>query len=274
MRGLVFSLSMVLTGTLLLTTFLVLSQNNLLERGDMTKMVISNRLQDEFEYVSRGLELIMKSHNLNVTLDGNKVSVVEELPFPKLSNFTENINNWKTFTENYTDFKLVLKTSDLTNNLPLKINDQVEYQHTNGLSGNKITIENASIILNYSINIDIKANGNITADWDEKHSGSQAFSIFIKTNNDTFSDAENLDFKKANELDIKIGNKDIEIQVGKGSDEGFFKIDNQDRLPMILTINMTINSTEPISVGLPDSTINIESDQYNISRSDKSSLGL
>lgn len=270
MKGVFYSLTILIVGLVLLSLVVIISQKNLDDQKSITRIVVANRMQDEITYISRELISIINLFNITVVVDGQTVSITEYLPFPNKNRFETDLTNWKTFTESNSDFNLTVDVTDISNTLPLIINNQVEYKHTNGVSGNKITVENASPVLSYSLNMEIHADGNISVKWDDKESGIQRFSLSITTNNDSFSDSWMLDFSKGNELEIDIDpgsghSSKIETQVGKGNDKGFFKVDNKDKLPMILTTNITLNTTS-VTVNFPNSIINIQSPQYNISR--------
>ena len=266
MRGVLFSVSVVILGLSLLAFVVLISNFGHQEQASASRLVVFNRMQDEVEYVSRELISILNIFNISVTVNGKTVSITEDNPFPNRERFEISMDNWKTFTESNSDFSLNLDVADIKNTLPLIINDQVEYTHTNGVSGNKITVENASLVANYSVFVLVKANGTIDFDWDEVNPGNQNFTLTVKTNTNQNTTSKNLDFSKGNELKVDIGSSEIEIGIGKGSDTGFFKLDNKDQLPITIITNITLNTTGEVKVALPTGIINITSSLYNINR--------
>lgn len=270
MKAILFSISVVILGLALLSTVILISRSGFQEQNIVSRVVVFNRMQDEIEYVSRELISIINIFNITVSVNGNTVSITEDNPFPNRERFEILMDNWKEFTESNSDFNLTVNVDDIKNTLPLKINDQVEYRHTNGVSGVKITVENASLVANYTVLIIVKQNGNITFDWGSTNPGNQNFTLTVKTNDKINTTSKKLDFSKGNELDVNIktlagGTKTIDIGIGKGTDTGFFKMDNQDKLNITLVTNITLN-TGDVKVTLPDSIINITSSLYNISR--------
>ncbi len=266
MKGMFFTLGITLMALVLLTLVVLVNHSVTESQPAVSEMVIFNRMQDEIEYTSRELISIVNLFNITVSVDGNTVSIQEDLPFPNVGRFQTNMQDWKTFTETNSNFNLDLDVTDISNTLPLVINDQVEYRHTNGLSGNKIEVGNASLVESYSIEILVQGDGNVTFGWNEIESGDQNFTLTVKTNNQTNSTSQSLDFSKGSELDVEIGGSEINIGIGKGSDAGFLKVDNEDQLTLTLTTNITLNTAGDVKVSFPDSIINISSSQYNISR--------
>ena len=265
-KGILFSVSVAIIGLSLLAMVILISNSGFQEQNSISRIAVFNRMQDEVEYISRELISIINIFNITVSVNGNTVSITEDNPFPNTDRFELSMDNWKNFTESNSGFSLNVDVTDIKDKVPLIINNQVEYTHTNGVSGVKITVENASLVANYSVFILVKANGTVSFDWDDTNPGSQNFTLTVKSNTNQNTTSKLLDFSKGNELEVNIGSNQIEISVGKGSDTGFFKMDNQDQLPITLTTNITINTTGEVKVTLPDSIINITSSLYNISR--------
>ncbi len=271
MKGIFFSVMIVVLGLVLLSSAVLISLSGFREQDIVSRIVVFNRMQDEIEYISREMTTIMNIFNITAIVDGKTVSITENNPFPNVRGFELDMENWKNFTESNSDFTLTLDITEAKNTLPLKINNKVEYRHTNGLSGNKVTVENASVVNNYTVFILVNSDGNIKFDWGSIQAGSQNFTLIVKTNTKTDSTSKLLNFSKGSDLEVEIklpsgGDKIIDLAIGKGADPGFLKIDNKDRLATIITTNITLDTTEEIEVTLPGSTINIRSNQYNISR--------
>lgn len=270
MKGILFTVSTAFVGLTILSLLALLSHSSLTEQGSATRIVVFNRMQDEVEYISRELSGIMKAFNVTAFADKNTASITEDIPFSTAGKFQTRLDSWKKFTESNSGFNLSLDLANLKNNLLFLINNRVEYTHTNGVSGNKITVEQASSVANYSVYILAKSGGTISFDWDDIKAGQQNFTITVRTNNNVKTDSKKLDFSKGTDLTVKVnppsgGDKEIDITIGKGADHGFLKVDDKDQLPITLTVNITINTTAAISIGLADN-INIRSDLYNISR--------
>jgi len=265
-KGVFFSLTIVIVGLLLLTLVVVIHHKNLEEQSSISRAVLFNRMQDEVTYVSRELISILNIFNITVSVYNNTVSVTENLPFPDVGRFQTSMQNWKTFTESNSDFNLTVDVAEISNTLPLIINDQVQYKHTNGVSGVKITVENASLVASYSVFILAKVNGSVTFDWETIQAGNQNFTLKVQSNTNTNTTSKLLNFSKGSDLNVNIGSNKIDIGIGKGADPGFFKVDDEDQLNLTLTTNITLNTTGEVKVSLPNSIINITSNQYNISR--------
>ncbi len=266
MKGLLFSASVTILGLSLLAFVILISNSGYQDQGAVSRFVVFNRMQDEVEYVSRELVSIINIFNITVSVSGNTVSISEDNPFPNRNRFEILMDDWKSFTESNSDFSLIVDVDDIKSRLPLTINDQVQYTHTNGVSGNKITVENASLVANYSVFILVKAAGSVNFNWGSTNPGNQNFTLTVKTNTNQNTTSKNLDFSKGNDLEVSVGSSEIEISVGKGSDTGFFKMDNTDQLPITLITNITLNTTGEVKVTLPTGIINITSSLYNISR--------
>lgn len=270
MKGILFTVSTAFVSLTMLSFLILLSHSSLTEQDSATRIAVFNRMQDEVEYISRELLGIMKAFNVTAFADKNIASVTEDIPFPNAGKFQRSLDNWKNFTQSNSGFNLSLDFATLKNNLVFLINKQVEYTHTNGVSGNKITVEQASSVANYSVYILAKSDGTISFDWGDIKAGQQNFTITVRTNNNVKTDSKKLDFSKGTDLTVKVnppsgGAKEIDITVGNGADHGFLKVDDKDQLPITLTVNITINTTADIGIGLADN-INIRSDVYNISR--------
>jgi len=279
MRGFIFSLGITIIGLVLILLAVTVSNSYSIESSLLARELVFHRMQDEVEYVSRELVSITNIFNLSVSVNEKVVSVTEDMPFPNRERFEIDMGKWRDFVENRSDFNLSVDITDISNTLPLIINDEVEYKHTNGVSGNKITVEQANIVESYSVYALVKSEGSVSFDWGDISEGDQNFTLTVQTNSESSTTSKLLDFSKGNEMEITItpsegSESEIDIGIGKGNDDGFFKFDNKNQLPITLTTNITINTTEEVWVNFPRGIINIRSDLYNIVRVTTPTVGI
>lgn len=265
MKGVLFTMALVIFGLTLLSTALMLSQSISSGKNRITAMVVLDRMADNKAYVEQGVHDIINMSGINITASGNTATITEDLPYTRGTTFNSRLDVWKNFVQNNSEFNLTLDTQMMKKTFAIYLNDAI-YTHPEDMGGNKIDIINAANVLSYHIALFIHEDLDISEMTWTAYSGTNEFGIEIYTNTDFDSSTKLLDFTKGNMLTIDLeqgGQKHyINIQVGKGSDPGYLRIDNEDRLNMTVATSVTMNGTK-VRVMLPGAVLNITDFAHN-----------
>lgn len=264
MRGVLFTACLTILALVVLTTSFLFHQQGMEEQGSIARLALFDRMADEVAAVENGFKEILKTAGLEISIEGNVVSISEPMPNPNFDNFNDYEINWKDFVENNSDFSLTLE-GDFTADPSLIIQPGgIEYTHTGALGGDTIEVWNTSSIIAYVIDITIDINEDVSTGWSPLHIGTDInFTIYIHANNEIFI-SELIDSNQISTLVIHIpGKAPIQVKVGKPAD---IRIGGAGEVNATVVTSMTINTTETLSIALFEQSINITESQYNISR--------
>jgi len=264
MKGILFTACLTILALVVLTASFMFYQQGIEEQGTTARFALFDRIADEFSAAENGFREILEACEVNISVNGNTVTISEPLPNPNSDDFSVNIESWKTFVEDNSDFSTTVDLSGLGDELPIYFNG-IRYYHPS-FGGNIIRITNASEVTAYSVSLQVNTDGNIDVTEDTEP-GSNSFELSITTNTDSYYNSWSLDFSRGSDLDIIIENGDtyeISVTVGSVSDYGWLNIDNTGSVDMDITTAVTL-STKP-AVMLSEQSINITESQYNISR--------
>ena len=266
MKGVLFSIGLLVLSMTILTTSFIFLQGNIESQEEIARLSIYDRMHSEIKCIENSYSNIL-SMVVDVSIYDNSVSFRERLPNPNADDFKDNVDGFREFAINNSDFYLQLDMTEVKNDLPLIVEPLgIKYYHDSGFGNNRIAVINSSDIANYSLDLKIAEDGSINTVWNDV-AGTDEFSINIETNTDTYSETRSLDFSASSTLEINISDatdKFINMVIGD-LDIGSLEIENTDNLDLIVYTEMGVESDIP-SVTFPKETINMTAVEYKISK--------
>ncbi len=265
MKGILFSVAILLFAVSVFSAAFLVFQWGMVGFLDSARISLFDRIHDEFVSIQSGIGNIIRNYDTNITVANNTISLTENLPYAYSEETNNMLNNWETFVEERSGFDTDLSISDI-NSMPIYINT-VKYIHHSDYGANKIEVENGSAVQAYSIEITYSGSGKITAKWEDTNPGDNSFYISVETSSDSYTSSKNLDFSKGNSLNIEIDNGteyDIAIQIGKGRDPGYLRVDDGDRLPTTVTTNIIF--AQAVTTVSTENYIRISENTFNVTK--------
>lgn len=269
LKGILFGSGLILLSLALLSVSFLMFKTSVQSSMDTSRMAVIDRIKDEISSVENAYSVILARY-VNATARGNNISFLETLPEGASGGFFTEISRFETFARNNSDFVLGLNLSPGTN-LPLSLPKGVIYTHERGFGGNMTGVQSASSVTSYIVNVTVNRTGAPDLSWlsiSEAANGVR-FSIEAKgltgvTRYDTRILSKNV--QSVLLIDVPGTTADPRIFVGNASDPGGLKIHNNGTDALFLNVTVEINVTEALFVSFPQQTINITSEEYNISR--------
>ncbi len=270
MKGIVLGAGLILLSLTLLSMVFVLSEADTKLSAELSRRHVFDRINDEIKATENGYAEIL-GKVIQITKSNNTVTFNESLPNGDSAGFVANVNNFKVFAENHSKFKTIITLGAVTTDLPLTVRPaHVLYSHPRGFGNDRIEVTNAQKVLRYSIDILVNRTGANPVEWDEGpevDANGVGFSIVVRGLTGTdFTYSDNLSRTEKSRLEIKIPGADPVIEIGGEDDTGMLRITNGNPAVLFVTTNMTMNTTELVSVHFPEKSINITASEYNISR--------
>lgn len=266
-KGVLFSAGLILLSLTLLSLSFLLFTTNMESSSDTARMAVADRINDEARSIENTYSDILSRH-VNVTINRNNVSFSETLPEGASSNFFTAISRFKTFAENNSEFPVDLTTYLLQNRMPLTVTPTgITYTHENDFGGNETRIANASSVTSYTLNITMNKTGTINLRWItlNEDAGGTRFSVEAKGLTGTSRyDSRVLSKTSVSELQLETGGTQPQIFVGSADDPGMLRVVNGNDDAMFLNITLAVNASKAVSVKFQKESINITSEEYNI----------
>ncbi len=274
-KGVLFSAGLILLSLTLLSLSFLLFTTSMESSSDTARMAVADRINDEARSIENVYSGILSRH-VNVTINRNNISFAETLPEGASENFFTAISRFETFAENNSEFSVALNTSLLQNRMPLTVMPNgITYTHENNFGGNETRIANASSVTAYTLNITMNKTGAINLRWLtlNEDAGGVRFSVEVKGLTGTSKyDSRVLSKTSISELQLETGGTQPQIFIGSSDDAGMLRVVNGNEDAMLLNITLSVGANKAVSVEFQKESINITSEEYNITRASAISI--
>lgn len=266
MKGVLFTAGLMLLALAVLSASFIVYQGRHSQLSDLTRMVAYQAIGDEVTAVSSGFSDIVSSV-IAVSVNGNMISFEEGLPNANAAAFSSAVDFWKGFAWQNSGFDLALNLTDANAKLPLAIQpDKATYTHPSGFGGSSIAVTSARNVTGYALDLTLPSGADASASWTTLNAGSGlAFTIHVHAQNQ-ITESQTLNPALASTLAITQGANTITIQAGSPTDRGALLVSNPGGIGAVLRTGVMLSAGEMLHVTLPDQSINIKDNQYNISR--------
>lgn len=270
MKGFLFGVSLVTLSLVVLGLSITVYKTNSERNGDLVRLSVFDRLDDEFKATQNGYKIIL-SNFIDIIVQGNNITFAETLQDTSASDFFTFADNFKTFVEKNSSFSTSIDLSGITNDLPLWVKPvNVLYNHPKNFGKDEIDVTNTGQVIGYNITILLNRTGATPVEWvsgPENNTAGLIVSIVTGglTGND-FMFSGNLSRTKHSTLKIKIPGDDMFIDIGDKDVLGMLSITNKNK-NTVAFVNTTlwVNATN-LYVTFPDQSINITASEYSISK--------
>ncbi len=274
-KGVLFSAGLILLSLTLLSLSFLLFTSGKESSSDTARMAVADRINDEARSIENAYSAILSRH-VNVAINGNNVSFSETLPEGASDDFFTSISRFETFATNNSEFSVALNTSLLQNRLTLAvIPGGITYTHGNNFGGNETRIANASAVTSYTLNITMNRTGTINLRWItlNEDAGGVRFSVEVRGLTGTSKYASRiLSRTSISELQLETGGTQPQIFIGNADDAGMLRVVNGNDDAMFLNITLSLSGNKAVSVEFQKESINITSEEYNITRTSAISI--
>ena len=267
MKGFLFTVSLVVLAMVIISLSFFVMEAGQRERSDVVKLALFDSIKNNQLWIENGFRDIVREAGITMSVDGYNVSFVERLPNPNGANFTANVDEWKNFSVDRSQFPLNLSDQDIKDYLPLTLRyTPVTYKHPNGLSGDTIMVENASNVANYSLDLDIDIDEEVTLTWTslDTDPAELSFRIRVHNNSDTFTEVQHLDAQETSTLSISMSSGTITLDVGDPADYRRLVLSNPNDLNATLTTNITLSTIRNPMITFPNEVISLYSEILNL----------
>ena len=267
MKGVFFTVGLLLVGIVVLSASFLVYQSRSIQMSNEARAIISVKMADEAAFIGSGFRDIMDA-SMNVTVAGNVVSFSEGLPNQRASAFILGAASWENFTESISDFSLDINTTDARFTMPLVIQpDKATYTHPDGFGKGSVKVTNGRNVTSYDLDLTMPVTDAASLSWTALNPGSSIqFTIRVHAGNELYLPPQGLNAGLQSTLQIIQALQTITIQIGSPTDAGMLLVSNPQLIPSSLVTNVTLNASDMLTVTLPDQSINIKDNQYNISR--------
>ncbi|MBI2971317.1 MAG: hypothetical protein HYY37_02780 [Candidatus Aenigmarchaeota archaeon] len=275
MKGIVLGIGVLLLALVLFSMAFMLAESSGRKSRDIDRLHVFDRLDDELKATENAYRDIV-GKAIIISRGNRTVFFNETLPSGDAASFTANVDNFRAFVGSHSQFAMKLDMSQVTSTLPLTIRPAgVRYDHPSGFGNGTIDITNAQAVLRYNVSILVNRSHNTPTKWKDGpnvDTNGIGFDITISHNGGTdFAYSNKLSTTLPSAIEIKLpgGNNEITITIGNASMPGMLHITNNDAtIRAFVAVNMTVNTTDLISVNFPEKSINMTAPEYNISKLD------
>ncbi len=262
MKGILFSVGLILMGLIILGATFVIAQARLNENVDVLKLAVFDRMYDETRSIGNGYKTIVLSA-IDVNIIDNSITFTESIPNPNAGRFKDDAVKFKQFAESFAEFSLNVTPKEGT--LPLLILPSfIKYDHPNGFGGNAISITNASSVKKYDLDLFVKLAGDINFNWNPKRDDPAGLEVHIHadTFNNSFDQTVFLDRGVVSIFEVKSAGKKVTLTFNELP--GSLNIVDNDNVGADVTNMITVDTKEPLFLALNEESINIAVAEYNI----------
>lgn len=217
-KAMVYSISMLIIGGLILTFAILIYNNANNTESQATEINLANRAYDLSSSVGEGIKTIFTSTQpLNIQIENTNnnhtITISESIPNTNITNFINQINEFKNFIEN--DTKTVRINTNNINQFPILISPYKIVYQKNQNNNSKIEILNPTEQNNYkNVEFTLTVQNPSSINW-ESEGGTIPVKVTLKNSTKIITDTKNWDFTK--ELEISAlnsqSNEDFKIEL-------------------------------------------------------------
>ena len=263
-KGILFTLGLTFLGLVIMALAVLIFHNAQKSEGIVSKLVVLDRVYDLDSSIEKSLvEIFNQKSGITVSVDGN-VSFQESFPNLNVAEFTNSMNDFKTFIEsNFSNINI--SVSEIVSEVPIVIMPyNITYKHVN-YGGKQIEVVPQQINFEgYSVSVSI--DENVSSCDSEVDEGD--FNLLINVTGlggSSCSVSELIDALGENEIEINDETVEIEIEDGVLT----ITIDEESDVSAELDVKVLTSEDEIVYLEYKPVVIDIDFSEFGIYKSGK-----
>lgn len=260
-----FTITFFLLGTVLLAlAFLIFNISQSTERR-ATEFAINNRVNDLSTSVSKSLsDTFIAQSGINISIVNTTLSIQELVPNPRLTNYSNTVNNFKSFVESREPYVYINNANINSTRLIITPINSTFYNELTGDDIEKRYITNFVNVNNITFSIYRSDIPVVAIFWEEYTAGPTSVTAIFRNDTTTITRTRNADLTKKFRVTFYPGptfDDDIDFEVRDGNLLKVFDL----RYNTTLNMTMTFDSQQNLRMYM-DNPVNVNASQFNITK--------